>query len=155
MGIEFGGGTLYIVEPDNSLLRLSNNLCGCIEIDTCSTNTTQDAILYLQNAASASFSSEMTLAGLGFLDYKPFEPAKTMNIEYDIGVSIQAKWHKKKRINKKWLKRYGMKSDKVKIKVTVRTFSYNTETGDYECEADKFEYIWRPDQLRNGLKIVM
>lgn len=135
--------------------ELSDNLYGDIEIDTLSLNEIPDIVCNLNNMESASFSCETTFADLSCLDYKPFEPTKTFNIEYNVPILVQAKWHRKKRINKKWLKRYGMKSDTVKMKATARTLSYNTETGECEFEVDKLEYIWRPDQKRKNLKIEM
>jgi hypothetical protein len=87
------------------------------------------------------------------LNYKPFELTGKFSIEYSVGILVQARWHKKKRINKKWLKRYGMKPDTVKMKAEAHALNYNTETGECEFEVDKLEYIWRPDQKRRNLKI--
>ena len=81
---------------------------------------------------------------------------------------IQARWHKNPRIRKKWLKRFGMKPDTVKVKVDAKVVEYypkRTFNGQYydedilttsvnfNCETDTLEYIWRPDQKRRGLKI--
>lgn len=153
MGFELNNGTLYMIESDGNQIKLGDNVSGNVEIDTCSPNEVSDIYYNLTNAASVSF--EMTLADLNCLDYKPFEPAKNFSIEHNIEILVQARWHKKKRINKKWLKRYGMKSDTVKMKAEARTLSYNTETSEWEFELDKLEYIWRPDQLRKNLKIEM
>jgi hypothetical protein len=153
--IELGRGTLYAVEHNGEQFKFGDTFYGGLEVDTCSPNETPDMVYCLQNAASASFSSEMTLSGLDCLGYKPFEPTKTFNIEHSVPILVQARWHKKKRINKKWLKRYGMKLDTVKMKAVARTLSYNTETGDCEFEVDKLEYVWRPDQKRKYLKIEM
>lgn len=155
MGYELNDGTLYMMDSNGRQFELGDDLYGDIEIDTCSPNEIPDMVGYLKNAASASFSCEMTLAGLDCLDYKPFEPTKTFNIEYNTPIFVQARWHKKKRINKKWLKRYGMKPDTVKMKAEAHTLSYNTETGECEFETDKLKYIWRPDQKRKYLKIEM
>ena len=155
MGFEFNNGTLYMTDPNDRQFEFGNDLYGGLEIDTCSPNEMPDAVCYLQSATSASFSSEMTLADLGCLDYKPFEPAENFSIEYNVPILVQARWHKKKRINKKWLKRYGMKEDTVKMKTDARRLSYDIDTGALTFEADKLEYIWRPDQLRKNLKIEM
>jgi hypothetical protein len=155
MGFELGDGTLYMMESDGRQSELGEIFSGDIEIDTLSPNEMPEIIYNFQKAATASFSSEMTLTGLECLGYKPFEPTEKFGIEHNVGILVQARWHKKKRINKKWLKRYGMKSDTVKMKAMARTLSYNTETGDCEFEVDKFEYIWRPDQKRKYLKIEM
>lgn len=155
MGFELGNGMLYMMEPDGGQSELGEILSGDIEVDTLSPNEMPEIIYNFQKAATVSFSGEMTLTGLECLGYKPFEPTENFSIEHNVGILVQARWHKKKRINKKWLKRYGMKHDTVKIKATARTLSYNTETGDCEFEVDKLEYVWKPDQLRRNLKIEM
>lgn len=155
MGFELGNGTLYIMEPNGRQSELGEIFDGDIEVDTLSPNEMPEIIYNFQKAATASFSGEMTLTGLEYLGYKPFEPTEKFSIEHNVGILVQARWHKKKRINKKWLKRYGMKPDVVKIKANARTLSYNTETDECEFEIDKLEYIWRPDQKRKNLKIKM
>ena len=152
MGTELNNGTLYMTEPNGRQSELGEIFYGDIEVDTLSPNEIPDIIYHFNQAATASFSGEMTLSGLGCLGYEPFELTKNFSIEYDAEILVQAKWHKKKRINKKWLKHYGMKIDTVKIKAKANTLSYDTETGDCNFEIDKLEYIWRPDQLRRGLK---
>lgn len=155
MGFELNDGALYTIDSNDKRFELGDDLYGDIEIDACSPNEIPDAVYYLQSAASASFSCEMTFTGLDYLDYKPFEPAKNFIIEHNIGILVQARWHKKKRINKKWLKRYGMKSDTVKMKADAHRLSYDIDTGRLDFEVDKLEYIWRPDQQRKNLKIEM
>lgn len=89
-------------------------------------------------------------------------------IEYQVPIMIQARWHKNPRIRKKWLKRFGMKQDTVKVKADAKVLEYHPgrileEQDDpngicatfdnFEFETDKHEYVWRPDQMRSGLKI--
>ena len=138
MGFELNNGTLYMIEPDGSQVELGDNVFGDIEIDTCSPNETPDMCYHLANAASASFSCEMTLADLGCLSPNSFKPAKNFGIEHDIEILSQARWHKKKRINKKWRKRYGMKPDTVKMKAEARILNYDTESGEFNFEIDNF-----------------
>ena len=156
MGFELNDGTLYMMDSNGRRFELGDDLYGDIEIDTLSPNEMPDIVYNLQSAASASLSCEMTFADLSCLDYKPFEPAeKKFNIEYNTPILVQARWHKKKRVNKKWLKRYGMKSDTVKMKAEARRLSYDIKTGELDFEIDRLEYIWRPDQKRKNLKIEM
>lgn len=155
MGFELGDGTLYMTESDGRQSELGEIFSGDIEIDTLSPNDMPEIIYNFQKAATASFSGEMTLTGLECFGYKPFEPTEKFSIEHNVGILVQARWHKKKRINKKWLKRYGMKYDTVRMRAKARALSYNTETDDCEFEVDKLEYIWRPDQKRKNLKIEM
>lgn len=144
-----------MMDSDGRQSEFGEIFYGDIEVDTLSPNEVPDIVYNFQNAARADLSSEMTLTGLDCLGFKPFELTEKFNIEHSVGILVQARWHKKKRINKKWLKRYGMKPDTVTMKAVVRTLSYNTETGDCEFEVDKLEYIWRPDQKRKYLKIEM
>lgn len=83
-------------------------------------------------------------------------------------IMIQARWHKKKRINKKWLKRYGLKPDTVKFEMDVDQLEYHPgeitgadSTGiiatydHFDFQTKNIKYIFRNDQLRKGMKIVL
>lgn len=91
-------------------------------------------------------------------------------LEYSSPIMIQARWHKKPRIRKKWLKRYGMKSDTIKVKADAKALEYHpgriweeqpypggvcADWDSYDFEAEITEYILRPDQKRRGIKIEM
>ena len=80
-------------------------------------------------------------------------PNKNFIMEADVNIMVQARWHKKPRIRKKWLKRFGMKPDTVKIRMDAKTGEYHINDGSFDFETDKYEYVWRPDQMRRGLKI--
>lgn len=153
MGFELGCGTLYMMDSNNKQLKLADVSCGSVEIDACSPNETPDTYFHLANAANTSF--DVSSTDLEYLDFKPFEPSKDFLFEFNVDVLIQEKWHKKKRINKKWLKRYGMKSDTVKVRAKARALDYGYLAGEFDFETDKFEYVWRPDQKRKNLKIEM
>lgn len=153
MGFELTNGTLYMMDSNGKQFELCDDLYGDIEIDTCSSNETPDIHFNLMSAANAHL--ETTITDLEYLSYKPFEPTKDFWFEFEEEILVQAKWHKKKRINKKWLKRYGMKSDTVKVKAKARALDYGYLAGEFDFETDQFEYIWRPDQKRKNLKIEM
>lgn len=91
---------------------------------------------------------------------------KPEKLEYNIPIMIQARWHKKKRINKKWLKRYGMKPDVIKATMNIRECAYEpghivgkndtgirSTYGSCNFETDMPVYEYRPDQMRRNLKI--
>lgn len=95
-------------------------------------------------------------------------PNGKFTIEHQIPIMIQARWHKNPRIRKKWLKRFGMKQDTVKLRVYAKVLEYHpghileeqydpngicATFDSLEFETDKHEYVWRPDQMRSGLKI--
>ena len=50
----------------------------------------------------------------------------------ELSYAIPVKLHKKKRIFKKWLKRYGVKVDHITLDFQVKT--YDTQTSEAECE---------------------
>ena len=157
MNVELGNGILYATDPNGKQFELGDISNGLVEIDALSSNETPDIsynfIKDINTYLQTSF--EMSAQNLSFLYTPTFVSSEKFYIESDISILTQARWHKKKRINKKWLKRYGMKHDTVKMKTTARTLSYDTETGECEFETDKLEYIWRPDQMRKNLKIEM
>lgn len=84
-------------------------------------------------------------------------------IYYNVPIMIQARWHKKNRINKKWLKRYGMKKDNIQVECDVESISQNTNDDPYYMTEhvefgmtfNNMRYNLRPDQLRRNLKIEM
>lgn len=85
--------------------------------------------------------------------YDAYYPNRRFTMEADVNIMVQARWHKKTRIRKKWLKRFGMKPDTIKMKTEATVCSYNNEDGSFEFETDRLEYVFRPDHMRRGLKI--
>lgn len=85
----------------------------------------------------------------------PLDNNREFTYVYYVPIMIQARWHKKARVRKKWLRRYGLKSDRVKVKCTgtFLTLDGHDDYWDFSMNADKLEYLWRPDQLRRGRKI--
>ena len=69
-------------------------------------------------------------------------------IEGETPILIQARWHKKARIRKKWLKRYGYKEDGVKTIMKAKYGSFNKETGECDIEVESIEYKFKPYQLQ-------
>lgn len=155
MGFELSSGTLYMMEPSGKQFELGNISSGLVEIDTLSTDETPNISYNFIKDMSASFEAPLEISPRDLSTiYSPmWDLPKVFDIEHNVPIMIQARWHKKKRINKKWLKRYGMKLDTVKMRAKAHTLSYNTETGECEFETNKIEYVWRPDQLRKNLKI--
>ena len=73
-------------------------------------------------------------------------------IEGETPILIQARWHKKARIRKKWLKRYGYKEDKVKTIMKAKYGSFNKETGECDIEVESIEYKFKPYQLHREVR---
>lgn len=101
-----------------------------------------------------SFECEMTMNNnfIQQLCYSPVQDA--YSLETYIPIMTQARWHKKPRIRKKWLKRYGMKPDKVKLNIHTNFMSITPLDGyeiQTEFKADDIQYELRPDQKRKGV----
>lgn len=116
----------------------------------------------------AEFSADLSYVNYDLFDRlcRSQEPHK-FKIEANIPIMIQAKWHKKRRINKKWLKRYGMKPDVVKVEMDTDCLKYTpgeivgyTDVGivssynSFDFKTQEIKYVFREDQLRKNRKMV-
>lgn len=166
MSLKLNTGTLFMINEDKTT-KLGNCIPFTEEVKfSASENLSHTYHLY--NPASVSFEvSGVDLSLLNDFDNTPQSTNQfTMNYQRDI--MVQARWHKKARIRKKWLKRFGMKPDTVQVYADATVLEYhpghvlNEQYSDsgicatfdsFNFETDKLEYIWRPDQKRRGLKI--
>ena len=85
------------------------------------------------------------LINLSYLYNMPQRNEK-FTLEYSVPIMVQARWHKKARTRKKWLKRYGMKPDTVGMRANAVAGEYNPNDGTFDFESEAPEYLWRPDQ---------
>lgn len=166
MGYNLSGGSLYVIKNDQQEL-FADCLSGIADVELRADEIAP--ISYsLNNNASLSF--EMKLSDLDLLNNLCVNPVPTGNftMEYKQPIMVQARWHKKARVRKKWLKMFGMKPDTVKVCVYAHALEYypghilDEQYDDngicatfdsFEFETNKQEYILRPDQKRRGLKI--
>lgn len=158
MGIEFNSGSLYIERIDKTSVLLGDDVLWTMEPEMIAEEV--NPILY-KPSQSASFSYEITNADLNLLEnmYRPLAHSDKFTLQYYINVMVQKRWHKKARVNKKWLKRYGMKPDTVKVladatMLDVAALDYDPINSSFEFESGNHRYILRSDQQRRGLKIV-
>ena len=114
----------------------------------------------------AEFTCENVQLNTLLLDSMLEAPKTPVKVYWDMPIMIQARWHKKSRVNKKWLKRYGMKPDVIKVEMNIKELTYEPghtvgydETGirstfnSWNFETDIPIYKYRPDQMRRNLKI--
>ena len=93
----------------------------------------------------------------------PKAPAK---MYWDMPIMIQARWHKKHRVNKKWLKRYGMKQDVVAVEVEIKSFIsvpgyaiptdityYDSDNRDFELDVGVPVFKYKSSQTCRNRKI--
>lgn len=98
---------------------------------------------------SATFSCEITTINQ---DLCKLSPCLEFTTEGETPTLIQTRWHKKARIRKKWLKRYGYKEDKVKTIMKAKHGEFNKETGEFNIEIESIEYIFKPYQLQRKVR---
>lgn len=151
MGIEFNSGSLYIVNSDNKPIELGGNLDVSMEYELSASEITPISYKATQ---SVELSCEMSSIDFELLHNTfTLAPSGKFALQYYINIMVQKRWHKKARVNKKWLKRYGMKPDTVKSLADATALSYMPD-GSFEFESTNHRYILRSDQQRKGLKIV-
>ena len=103
-----------------------------IEVDTFSPNP--DEIVSLESIYKAhevaNFTCENAMINVNLLA-KLFTQEKSNTFDIQYTIMVQARKHKKKRINKKWLKRYGYKQQQM-IANGWELGEYNAQTGEVE-----------------------
>ena len=140
--------------------------CGNCELTTpMSAKSNFPVIQSLITNHTAEFSCicGVDLSSIGDMAYLSNKPQTIM---YEVPIMIQARWHKRSRVNKKWLKRYGMKPDVIKVEMNIKELTYEPghtvgydEAGirstfnSWNFETDIPIYKYRPDQMRRNLKI--
>ena len=153
MPVEFlNGGSLYMQKPDGDFTLLGENVSGVAEVEL---SADEVAPISYNLSSDVSLSFDMTYEDLNLLNSfcNSSVPTGRFTLQYEHLIMIQARWHKKARIRKKWLKRYGMKPDVVKVDVYANAINYNPIDGSFDFEENKRRYIFRPDQKRRGIKI--
>ncbi len=101
----------------------------------------------------ATFSCESTIINQDLFN-ELCTPSTSLGftIEGETPILVQARWHKKTRIRKKWLKRYGYKEDKVKTIMKAKYGEFNKETGECNIEIESIEYVFKPYQLQREVR---
>lgn len=154
MGEDLLGNCLYI--SDGEHISTWKDLSFACEMATDSINEYAETLIRIPELNRGSMSCDINAEDLSALNslVQSLAPPETFWFEYDTPIMIQVRWHKKKRVNKKWLHRFGMKSDAVRVRKEGRALTYDRDSGEVEFETtSKNEYIWRQDQLRKYLKI--
>ena len=155
--IELKSGSLTILRDDEPVCEFGN-VNGFIEseIEPCSLG--QEVISFNHEA---TFEVELKDCS-PLMTYTTDLSGRPFCIEYKTPIMVQARWHKKPRINKKWLKRYGMKKDCIITRCDIISMETNNDCENpYEIEhkfnlnLSSMEYEFRPDQLRKNLKMEM
>ena len=115
-----------------------------------SANAEVEPIVNLILTNSAEFTCDITNMHAPLFDMYNPSPSKVF---WKVPIMIQARWHKKHRINKKWLKRYGMKRDTIDAAATITSLTMVPECGSHELELADVMFKFSPHHLRKNIKI--
>ena len=151
MSLEFGSGAFFLIGDDGQHMPLGDCFSGTLEYEPY--DEVVEPVLSTLNK-DYSFTYELNAIDLELLSQScHFDPSQNFTVEYNMPIMIQARWHKKAKVRKKWLHRYGMRPDKVCVKTDNAYLSEHE--GCIEFETESLLYIWKPHQQRNGLKMEM
>ena len=151
MDMNFQIGSIYMIDGDKTTL-LGSGMPFTEEVEF-SANENSTHLYHFNDTPSLSLEvHDVDLAKLNNF-YDTYYPNRKFTMEADVNITVQARWHKKKRIRKKWLKRFGMKPDTIKMITKATVCSYNNEDGSFEFETDTLDYVFKPYHMRRGLKI--
>ena len=154
MGFDLGSGFLKIIDRDtNETLDLGEVTSMEMEVEEWSNKEEPERMVkgftnpgMFSCEGAAVFNQEL------FDELcKPSTPSG-FTIECETPILIQARWHKKARIRKKWLKRYGYKKDGVKTIMKAKYGSFNKETGECDIEVESIKYKFKPYQLQREVR---
>ena len=145
--IKLGCGTLYL-QRGNETVTLMDGIPTTEEFELSVAEQPPKRLNYKQPRASF----EVNINDFMLLDETPHIPEK-FTMEADVPIMIQSRWHKKRRISKKWLKRYGMKPDVVKMQTDGVVGEYDPDSGEFSFETNNIIYVLKPHQKRKGIKI--
>ena len=155
--ITFSSGTLYLSDSNNIQMKLLDDAIP--EFDVVMSDKKEPKVFHMLHTPSEL---EITLTDVDMnmpLFHKMCAPSTytKQKIHWNRSIMIQARWHKKYRTNKKWLKRYGMKHDEVTIEASVdscsNSMSHTKYMQKYEFDINSLVLHFRQDQMRKNLKI--
>ena len=148
--IEFNSGRLFMTDSNNVPYLIGKNLTGTAEVEM---SANEVAPMHFDLHKSAEFSCDSCYINPSLLAKMcGYQSTNVYTVEWNIKAMVQARWHKKSRINKKWQRRYGMKPDTVRVVGQAKMLSVDDKF-NYELDVANLQYVLRPDQKRRGLKI--
>ena len=131
-GLEITGSGLYLSDG-TKFIELSN-------IDDVSMDITPEISGRFNNSMSCELTFDNSYVNEELLNkMTTVDPSKYTFI-ISIPYAVQVRKHKKKRINKKWAKRYGYRLKFIEGKTKDAT--YNTQTGEFDFSYDD-ETVWQ------------
>jgi hypothetical protein len=151
MGFKLTGG---------KLINQTNNkeLCDIADLNDgiCTTELSADVSPAYHITTTATLSGNFDYVNAEALKSLTAQPTKNFYCEYDIPILIQKRYHKKNRINKKWIKRYGFKKGVIHCEAPASTIKTTPQDDDlYIMDIDIFKLIMTyPKEITNNKKLL-
>jgi len=152
MGIELTGGTLINLTNNKEIYKIAD-----FNDAICTTELSADTSPIYHMTGEASLNAELDYLNVEALKSLTAQSTKNLYLEYDIPILIQTRYHKKKRINKKWIKRYGFKGGLIHCQspTTAIELSQENEYGLYTVDMDISKLIMTfPKEIINNDKLL-
>ena len=142
MGLDnfsFGPGELYIMDQSGeTAIQMSVYDMQC-DIPL-SAEAEPNYEFEFRTPLAQEFTADGYIVDTGLLDLISEQP-RGVYLEYDVEVEIQARRHRKKRIDKKWLKRYGYKPVKRRVRLNCEQLSIDQDGGLCNIDVKGVEYV--------------
>lgn len=136
--LSFGPGELYIMDQSGeTAMQMSVYDMQC-EIPF-SAEAEPNYEFEFRTPLAQEFTADSYIVDTGLLELISEQP-RGFYLEYDADVQVQARRHRKKRIDKKWLKRYGYKTVKRRVRLNCEQLSINSSDGWYNIDVKGVSY---------------
>lgn len=151
MGIKLTNGTLIDLTNNKEICKVTDFNDGI-----CTTELSADAFPIHHITTTADLNIELEHLDIESFKSLTTQPVKSFYLEYDIPILIQKRYHKKKRINKKWIKRYGFKKAYIHCQSPTTTVEATPQNdGLYMFDMDIFKLIMTfPKEIKNNEKLL-
>ena len=153
--ISLNEGSLFYAN-DNRLAKISSGILYTDEIKTSNLEEPEIHWMMLSAKKDVGLSFEIQAVDLDLLEQiskTPTHNNSNFTLTHKRSIMIQARWHKRHRINKKWLKRYGMKPDMVEVSYNAKAIDYDLCNGSFDINTSNMKYNFKPHQKRRNLRI--
>ena len=152
--ISLNEGALFY-ENNNRSAKISSGILYADDISMSANEEQEIHWMMLNTKKDVGMSFEIQAVDLDLLNQISKTPAPNSNftLTHKRPIMIQARWHKRHRINKKWLKRYGMRPDMVEVSYNAKAIAYDICDGSFDIDASNMKYNFKPHQKRRNLRI--
>lgn len=151
--INLNKGSFFWIN-DNGPTQLAHGILYADDISMSDKEEQESRWMMLDVKKDVGMSFEIKAVDLNLLEQASrMSMSNNFTLTYEQPIMIQARWHKRHRTNKKWLKRFGMKPDTITVSYDAETCDYDVCDGRFDIDAHSKKYNWKPHQKRRNIKI--